>query len=74
MELGPSIFPKLLVGAFGLAILGFFVRGFSQLVVGHESAELLAAPVFVTAVLLAAAAFVLSLLVKLGLVADPTAE
>ncbi|WP_306058203.1 hypothetical protein [Natronococcus wangiae] len=39
-----SGFVKLAVVAFGLVILSFFVRGFSQLVFGRGVADLLQAP------------------------------
>jgi len=39
-----SGFVKLSIVAFTLVIASFFVRGFSQLVVGRETAELLQAP------------------------------
>lgn len=68
MELNPSIFPKLIVGAFGLVILGFFVRGFSSVAVGSEMAELLAAPIFILAFLAAVAGFVLSVCIKIGVI------
>lgn len=70
MELDRGLFPKLLVSVFVIAVVGFFVRGFSQLVVGVETARRLAAPFFLVGVVLAAAAFVLSVLVKLGLISD----
>lgn len=74
MALSPAAFAKLMVGAFAFAILGFFVRGFSQLAVGSETAELLAAPIFLVAIGLAIVAFILSVLAKLGIIADPTTE
>ncbi|WP_049923225.1 hypothetical protein [Halopiger djelfimassiliensis] len=39
-----SGFVKLAVVAFGLVIASFFVRGFGQLVLGRDTAELLQAP------------------------------
>lgn len=68
MELTRGLFPRLLAGTFALAVLAFVVRGFSQLVVGAETARLLAAPFFIVGVLLATVAFVLSVLVTVGLV------
>ncbi|SDJ40181.1 hypothetical protein SAMN05216226_10335 [Halovenus aranensis] len=68
MELTRGLFPKLLVGTFVVAILSFVVRGFSQLAVGQETAQVLSAPFFVLAFGLAVLAFVLSVLVQLGVV------
>lgn len=70
MRIDQGIFPRLMFGAFGFAIAGFLVRGFGQLAVGRETALLLATPVFGVGVLLAAVAFVLSVLFKLGVLAD----
>lgn len=70
MEISPTIFPKLMVGAFGVAILGFFVRGLSTVAFGSQTAQMVAAPVFIVAVVLAIVAFVVAVLVKLGLVDD----
>ena len=63
-----SLFLKLMLGAFGTAILAFMVRGISTVAVGSETAQVVAAPVFVLAVALVALAFVLSVLVKLGVI------
>lgn len=73
MRIDPSVFLKLMVGAFGVAILAFTVRGVSSLAFGSETAQVVAAPVFVLAVSLAALAFVLAVLVKVG-VLDDTVE
>jgi len=70
MEIEQGVFPRLLFATFGVAVAGFFVRGFGQLVVGREAARLLAAPVFGVGVLLAAVAFVVSLLFRLGLAGE----
>jgi len=70
MEIERGVFPQLLFAAFGFAIAGFLVRGFGQLAFGRETALLLATPVFGIGVLLAAVAFVLSVLFKLGVLAD----
>jgi hypothetical protein len=70
MQIDRSIFMKLMLGAFGLIILGFFTRGISLVVVGKQDAQLIAAPVFILAVLLAFGAFVLAVLVKIGVLND----
>lgn len=70
MELTRGLFPKLLIGTFAVAISAFLVRGFGQLVVGTETAQLLAAPLFLTGIVLAVIAFVLSVLVTLGLIGE----
>lgn len=70
MEIERGLFPKLLVGVFLLAILGFMVRGVSQLVVSTETARRLSIPIFLLGVVFACIAFVLSVLVKLGLIGD----
>jgi hypothetical protein len=44
MDLTGGFFPKLLIGTFAVAVLGFVVRGFGQLAVGAGAARLLAAP------------------------------
>ncbi len=66
MQLTRGFFPKLLIGTFVVSILAFMVRGFGQLIFGAETARLLAAPVFALAILMAALSFLLSLLVRLG--------
>lgn len=58
----------MLVGAFATAISAFVVRGFSQLAVGQDTAQILAAPLFMLAFVLAVLSFVLSVLVWLGVV------
>lgn len=74
MHLDRGVFPKLLVGAFAVAFLGFIVRGFTQLAVGVETARLLSLPVFLVGLGLAVAGFVLSVLFKLGLISESEAE
>lgn len=74
MDVDRGLFPKLLLGTFAVAILGFVVRGFGQLVVGSRAAELLAAPFFLVGIGMAVVAFVLSVLVVLGIVGDSTAD
>lgn len=75
MQIDQSVFLKLMVGAFATAILGFFVRGLSTVAFGSETAQVVATPVFIVAVGLAGLAFVLAVLVKIGLVDDqPTEE
>lgn len=68
MRIDRQVFVKLMLGTFLTLILAFVVRGTSTVVVGSETAQVVAAPVFVFAVGMAAAAFLLSVLVKLGLV------
>lgn len=70
MQLDQGLFPKLLFAAFGLGFAGFLVRGFGQLALGRETAQQLASPVFGLGVVLAAVAFVLSVLFKLGLLGE----
>ena len=72
MQIDQTIFVKLMFGAFGLVIVAFTIRGLNTVVFGSETAQVIAAPVFVVAVLLAAVAFVLAVLVKLGIVDDGT--
>jgi len=74
MEIDQGVFPRLLFAAFGLAIAGFFVRGFGQLAVGREAAQLIAAPVFGLGVVVTTVAFVLSLLLKLGVFTAESAD
>lgn len=75
MRIDQSVFVKLMLGTFLLLILGFFVRGLSTVVVGADTAQVVAAPVFVAAVGLAFLAFILALVVQLGLIDDtPTEE
>jgi len=62
-----------MLGTFLTLIGGFVVRGTSTVVVGSETAQVVAAPVFVAAVGMALLAFVLAVLVKLGVV-DSTAQ
>jgi len=61
-----SSFLRLAVGAFGLVIAGFVVRGFGQLFVGADTARLLSSPLFLGGFGLAVLAAVLSVLVRLG--------
>lgn len=70
MRLDRAVFVKLMLGTFLLLLSGFFVRGLSTVVVGADTAQVVAAPVFVAAVGLAIIAFILALLVQLGLVDD----
>lgn len=72
MQVDQTIFAKLMLGAFGLVIVGFMTRGLSTVVFGSETAQLVALPIFVVAVTLAALAFVLAVLVKVGVVDDGT--
>ena len=68
MRIDQSVFVKLMVATFGVLILAFTIRGLSTVVVGSETAQVVASPVFILAVGLAAVAFVLAVLVKLGIV------
>lgn len=68
MKLARSHFIGVVAVAFGAAVLGFFVRGFGQLLLSREVAQALAAPLFVGGLVLAVLAFLLSVLVALGLV------
>jgi len=68
MRIDRSVFVKLAGGTFLALILAFVVRGTSTVIVGSETAQMVAAPVFVVAVGMAVVAFLLSVLVKLGLV------
>jgi hypothetical protein len=75
MRLQANRFLQLALGAFGLVIGSFVVRGFGQLVVSVETAQLLSTPLFLGGFGLAALAAVLSVLVKLGIVGlDVTSE
>ena len=67
MNVDRGVFPVLLFGTFAVVILAFMIRGFGQLVVGREMAQLLAAPLFVLGIGMAVLAFVLSILVVSGL-------
>jgi len=68
MHIERSVFVKLAGGTFLTLILAFVVRGTSTVVVGSETAQVVATPVFVLAVGMAVVAFLLSVLVTLGLV------
>jgi hypothetical protein len=68
MEVRSGFFPKLLGGTFVVAILGFMIRGFGQLVVGTQTARILSIPVFLLGLVMAVLSFGLSVLVKLGVV------
>lgn len=68
MRINRQVFLKLMTGTFLALILAFVVRGTSTVVVGSETAQVVAAPVFVFAVGMATIAVLLSVLVKLGLV------
>lgn len=70
MRLDRGVFPKLLFAGFGLGFVGFLIRGFGQLALGRETAQVLAAPVFGLGVVVASVAFVLSVLFKLGVVGE----
>jgi hypothetical protein len=74
MHVDQSVFLRLMGAAFGTAILAFFTRGLSTIAFGSETAQVVAAPVFMVAVGLAGVAFVLAVLVKLGLLSDGSAE
>ncbi|MFT4945125.1 MAG: hypothetical protein ACI9K3_001066 [Halovenus sp.] len=75
MRIGRQVFVRLMLGTFLTLILAFVVRGTSTVIVGSETAQVVAAPVFVLAVGMAALAFVLAVLVKVGLLdTDDPAE
>lgn len=76
MEVTRGLFPKLLIGTFVVAVLGFMIRGFGQLAFGAGTARRLSIPVFLVGLLMAAVAFVLSVLVETGLLGteEPTAS
>lgn len=61
-----TTFVKLSALAFGLALVSFFVRGLSQLVVPIETATLLAAPTMTVALVLFVALVVQSVLAVTG--------
>jgi hypothetical protein len=67
MRIDRQVFVKLMLGTFLTLILAFVVRGTSTVIVGSETAQVVAAPVFVVAVGMAALAFVLAVLIKIGL-------
>ena len=67
MRIDRSVFVRLMLGTVLTLIVAFVIRGTSTVVVGSETAQVVAAPVFVLAVGMAAFAFLLALLVKLGL-------
>lgn len=60
-------FVKLSVVGIGLVILSFFVRGFSQLVVGREVADVLQAPVLLLGFGIIVYLFVRAVLDALGI-------
>lgn len=66
-------FPKLLIGTFVVAISAFMIRGFGQLLLGTETARLLAAPLFLLGIVMAILAFVLSVLFSLGVFGEELA-
>ncbi len=67
MEIRQRRFVLVMLGALGFALAGFLVRGLSQLFVTTDTAYTLAAPLFIIAGGLAVLSFVLSVLVKTGL-------
>ncbi len=69
-----SGFVRLAVIAFGLVITSFFVRGFSQLLVGREVAELLQAPLAVSGFVLIVYLFVRATLNVVGIWSIETEE
>lgn len=60
-----QLFVRLLLGAFGLVLLAFSVRGTGALVVGSETSTRIAGPLFLLALACAAAGFVLAVALKL---------
>ena len=74
MNIDETIFVKLMLGAFGLVIVGFTTRGLTTVVVGSETAQMVAAPIFILAVLVATFAFVMAVMIKLGIVRTTDGE
>ena len=68
MQLRQRTVVAVMAGALVFAVVGFLVRGFSQLLVTADTAYTLAAPLFLVGGILAVLALVLSVLVKVGLV------
>lgn len=68
MQLRQRTVVAVMAGALVFAVVGFLVRGFSQLLVTADTAYTLAAPLFLAGGVLAVLAFILSVLVKVGLV------
>jgi hypothetical protein len=64
MDLNEDIFVRLMIGAFGLTLLAFVIRGTSRIVVSPDTAALLSTPVFILAILCAFAGFVLAVVIK----------
>ncbi|ELZ16666.1 MULTISPECIES: hypothetical protein [Haloterrigena] len=61
-----SGFVKLAVVGIGLVVLSFFVRGFGQLALGHDVAEMLQAPFAVVGFLIVVYLFVRATLDAVG--------
>lgn len=68
MEINQTVFVKLMVGVFAVLVVGFMARGLATVAVGSDTADIVAAPIFVLALFMAAAATVLAVLIKLGVV------
>lgn len=68
MEINQTVFVKLMVGVFAVLVVGFVARGLATVAVGSDTADIVAAPIFVLALFMAAAATVLAVLIKLGVV------
>jgi len=66
VQIDQSVFVRLTLGTFLTLIVAFVVRGTSTVVVGSETAQVVAAPVFVLAVGMAVFAFLLAVLIKIG--------
>lgn len=64
MESRRNVFFKLLLGAFGLMLVAFSVRGIGSLLVGSEQSTMIAGPIFLLALACAVAGFVLALGLK----------
>jgi hypothetical protein len=64
MDLNQDIFVRLLIGAFGLTILAFLIRGLSLAFFGANTAATLSTPVFLLAMLCAFAGFILAVIIK----------
>lgn len=66
MALSEDIFVRLMIGAFGLTLVAFVVRGTSRIVVSPDTAAMLSTPVFILAMLCAFAGFILAVVIKVG--------
>lgn len=65
MDRHRNLLVRLLLGAFGLVMLAFIVRGTGSLLVGSETSTRIAGPLFLLALACAGAGFLLAVGVKL---------